>query len=133
VVSHVEGSPLRQRLKQVLVDRFYDRPDAAARRPVPTNRPSPAPTFVGLYGWNAYCHTCPDGRPYATLPVATDDTGALVLLDHRWIETRPRFFVRADGKDSLALLADATGRITHLAWPGWWVFERLSNSTPEDR
>jgi CubicO group peptidase (beta-lactamase class C family) len=133
VVSHVEGNALRQRLKQALLDRFYRRPAVAARLPALTRRPSPPSGFTGQYGWNAYCHTCPGGQPYTTLPVGTDDTGALVLLDHRWIETRPRFFVRADGKDSLALLADSTGRITHLAWPGWWVFERLPGAPPEDR
>lgn len=133
VANHIEGSPLRQRLKQVLLDRFYRRPSAAARLPVPTRDPSPAPAFTGRYGWNAYCHTCPEGRPYTVLTVGADATGAMTLLDHRWIEAEPRFFVRADGKDSLALLADSTGRITHLAWPGWWVFERLPSASPEDR
>jgi CubicO group peptidase (beta-lactamase class C family) len=131
VANHTEGSRLRDRLKRALLDRFYRDPSAAARPPVRVPHPTPAAAVAGRYGWNAYCHTCPGGEPYAVLEVGVDSAGALTFVDDRWIETGPRFFVRADGRDSLAFVADSTGQITHLVWAGFRVFERLPPS-PED-
>lgn len=65
------------------------------------------------------------GSAFSWFDVTTDSTGALAFAGQRWIEVAPRFFLRADGNDSLAFIPDSTGRVTHLAWGGLGVFERI--------
>jgi hypothetical protein len=124
IVNHVEGSQLRSNLKWAILDRFYTRPGYRPRVPSAT-RTANASAYTGWWGWNAYCHTCPGGRVFTSFEAKPDSTGALEFAGRRWIEVAPRFFLRADGTDSLAFVPDSTGRVTHLAWGGFGVFERL--------
>jgi hypothetical protein len=122
VANHIESSRLRQRVRDVLLDRFYRRPAVA---PIPAVRPSRATDYAGAYGWNTYCHTCPGGAPYSRITLESERDGILRMNDRRWVETGPGFFVREDGKDSLAIIRDPSGQVTHLHWGAWAVFERL--------
>ena len=124
VVTHGETSQLRDNLKWALLLRYYSEKKFPLPQPAPSFN-SRAHLFVGRYGWNTYCHTCPGRQPTSIMNVTSNPDGTLSLNGKRWIEVEPLLFVREDGASRVAFRADATGRITHMFFGGFWVFEKL--------
>lgn len=124
VVTHGENSQLRENLKWALLLRYYSMKNFPVPQPPPAfnNR---AHLFVGRYGYITYCHTCPGRQPTLFFNVTSNADGTLSLNGRRWIEVEPLLFVREDGASRVAFRADAAGRITHMFFGGFWVFEKL--------
>jgi hypothetical protein len=84
VVSHFEGSRLRDNLRDALLKHLY--PAARTRRPVP---PPPADfgaragAYAGRYAWTTSCHTCRPRSVSVILPVTVRDD-ALLITGNRW-------------------------------------------------
>ena len=124
VVAHGEDSQLRDNLRWALMDRYYS---PEQKLPVPTpsaNFNVRAHLFVGRYGYITYCHTCPGHQPGMIFRVTSNSDGSLTINGRRWIETEPLLFVREDGLGKIAFRADQYGRITHMFFGGFWVFEK---------
>jgi len=124
IVSHGEGSDLRFRIEQALVDRFYP----ARRQPhVPAPRARNAATlreYAGRYVSSLACHTCPGAADNAFEVEARPD-GTLGLWGQRWIPLRRDLFIRADGRRRLGFVRDAQGRIVGATAGSWRVIDRV--------
>ncbi|HYJ79766.1 MAG TPA: serine hydrolase domain-containing protein [Longimicrobiaceae bacterium] len=130
VVSHLEGSQLRDNLRQALLERLY--PAARRRRPVPAppaDFAARATAFTGRYGWTTSCHTCQPRSVPVVLEVAADGD-ALRFAGRRWIEVGPLLFVREDGTGYIAFRTDAAGEVVGMYPGSFWSFERLPEAPP---
>jgi len=130
VVNHLEGSRLRDNLRDALLKRLY--PAARTRRPVP---PPPADfaaraaAYAGRYAWTTSCHTCsPRSTPVVLTVTARDN--ALFFAGNRWIEVGPLLFVRHDGTGYVAFRTDSAGRVAAMFPGSFWSFEKLPDATP---
>lgn len=125
VVSHLEGSSLRDNVKQAVLEHLF--PKARLRRPVP---PPPADfatraeEFVGRYAQMSSCHSCIPRRVPYILDISVRDN-ALFFSNRRWIEVEPMLFVREDGTGYIAFRPDSTGKIAAMFAGGFWSFEKL--------
>ena len=130
IVGHHENGQLRDVVKDAILARYYASPGP---RPAPT--PAPAPVeelrrFAGGYAWNVWCRTCsPRRTPSTSATVEVRPDGTLFFSNRRWIRREPLLFEREDSASLIAFREDRTGRITHLFAGGFWVFDRLPEST----
>ncbi|HEX2217648.1 MAG TPA: serine hydrolase domain-containing protein [Gemmatimonadales bacterium] len=123
VVGHVEGSTLRDALREAIVRRFF----ARAAPPHPSRRWEPAAqAFAGRYRWNVYCHSCGRPAPQQGPTVSVNEDGTLTFAGQRWVRTGPLLFRRVDGARVLGFRQDPTGRVTHLFIDGPLTFERIT-------
>src|SRR5262245_404668 len=125
VVGQLEGSKLRDTLKQAVLEHLF--PAARTRLPAPTPAPDfakRAAAFVGRYAPSSSCHTCqPRSVPYI-LEVKADDEG-LLFTGSKWIETAPLLFERKAGTGYIAFQTDAEGKVVALHAGSYWGFEKL--------
>jgi hypothetical protein len=127
VVNHLEGSTLRDELKETLLTRYYSR--ARQRLPVPA-RPlgfsQRIAEYTGRYGPTTSCHSCaPRSVPYVMTVSASPDSSGLLMSGKQWIEVERSLFVRQDGTGYIAFRRDAGGKVTEMFAGGFWSFERL--------
>jgi CubicO group peptidase (beta-lactamase class C family) len=123
VVNHLEGSSLRFKLKQAILDAYFadKRPP---RRGVSRSKKDLLP-FAGTYLANNYCRTCADGERNAQrFEISANDDGSLELWGDKWREIAPLLFSSEDGKRRIAFMRDNSGTITAVSAGSWRVLER---------
>jgi CubicO group peptidase (beta-lactamase class C family) len=124
VVSHGEGSELRFKVKEALVDALYP----AKERPlVPATRPDDAQRleeYAGEYLSSIACRSCPRD-PDSTFTVEAQPDGTLSLWGQRWIPAGRDLFVRDDGKRNLGFARDADHRVIAVSAGSWRVADRI--------
>lgn len=124
IVSHGEGSDLRFRVKQALIDRFFP----ARRQPrIPLARPRDAHAlgvYAGRYMSSLSCHSCPGAGADAFTVEARPD-GTLSLWGHAWIPLRRDLFIRADGQRLLGFARDSHGTPIAVSGGSWRVADRV--------
>lgn len=124
VVSHHEGSQLRDNVRSALLEYLYP---AARVRHIPPAPPSGfakrAPAYVGRYEMMTGCVTCKPRRASLLLEVKSEGD-VLVINSRRWVEVDPLVFVREDGGGRLVFRTDAAGNIVAMFPGGFWSFEK---------
>jgi len=123
VVSHLEGSSLRFKLKQAVLDKYF--PDKRAPRPG-VNRPKKdLLAYAGTYLANNYCRTCADGERNAQrFDIVANDDGSLGLWGDKWREVAPLLFSSEDGKRRIGFMRDRSGNVMAASAGSWRVIER---------
>ena len=124
IVNHGEGSDLRFKVKDALLDRLYP-----AKQPpvVPKARAEDAKRlaeYAGDYLSSIACRSCPR-TPDDVFRVEANPDGTLSLWGQRWIPTEPDLFIRDDGKRRLGFARDAAGRLTAVSAGSWRVADRI--------
>ena len=123
VVSHLEGSSLRFKLKQAILDRYF--PDKRAPRPGTSRPKRELLAYAGMYLANNYCRSCADGQRNAQqFEIVANDDGSLGLWDDKWREIAPLLFSSEDGKRRIGFMRDSSGRVTAVSAGSWRVIER---------
>ena len=127
IMHHGEGSSLRFKLRQMLLDQLA--PGQAAA-PVALAGVDLAP-YAGTYRASFNCHSCADRPPVPEFAV-TVEGGALGLWGDRWLPIARDLFAREDGRAKLAFVRDGAGRVVALSGGSWRVGERIADApTPE--
>src|SRR5687768_9397874 len=124
IVNHGEGSDLRFRVKDALLDRLYPAKQAPV---VPAARAADAKRlaeYTGDYLSSIACRSCPR-TPESVFRVEANPDGTLSLWGQRWIPTERDLFIRDDGKRRLGFARDAAGRLTAVSAGSWRVADRL--------
>lgn len=123
IVSHGEGSDLRFRVRQALLDRLWPAP----AEQVPPPDPAAAPRlqeYAGRYLSSMVCRTCP-GDAAEVFELAVEGDGTLRFWGQRWIPLARDLFIRDDGRRRLGFSRDAAGRIASVSGGSWRVADRL--------
>jgi hypothetical protein len=120
IVNHGEGSSLRFRVRQMLLDQLV---------PSPPTPPAVASgvdlkPYAGSYRASFSCHTCADPPPVPEFEV-TVVKDALEVWGDRWVPIGKDVFARPDGRGRLAFIRDEKGGITALTGGSWRVGERV--------
>jgi CubicO group peptidase (beta-lactamase class C family) len=124
IVSHGEGSDLRFRVKQVLLDALYP-PGTATVIPTPDPRDAAQlKEYAGSYISSFACRTCEDAAEQA-FPLSAEADGTLKLWGQRWIPMKRDLFIRDDGKRLLGFARDAQGKVASVSGGSWRVADRL--------
>jgi CubicO group peptidase (beta-lactamase class C family) len=124
IVSHGEGSDLRFRVRQALIDRLFP---ARRRTRVPAPRAANAAAlreYAGRYISSLSCHSCAGADDDAFTVEARPD-GTLALWGQIWIPLRRDLFIRADGQRLLGFARDAQGRPATVSAGSWRVADRV--------
>jgi CubicO group peptidase (beta-lactamase class C family) len=124
IVSHGEGSDLRFKVKEALIDALYPATEAPL---VPTPRPDDAKrldAYAGEYLSSIACRSCPRD-PDSIFTVEARPDGTLSLWGQRWIPAGGDLFVRDDGKRSLGFARDADSRVIAVSGGSWRVADRI--------
>jgi CubicO group peptidase (beta-lactamase class C family) len=125
VVNHLEGSALRFKLKQALLDKYFPDqrpPRFGERRP---NKELLA--YAGSYLANNYCRTCADGERNAQrFEITANDDGSLTLWGDKWRQVAPLLFSSDDGKRRIGFMRDRSGAVIAVSAGSWKVLERAS-------
>jgi CubicO group peptidase (beta-lactamase class C family) len=124
IVSHGEGSDLRFKVKEALLDRLYPAKEAPA---IPAARPEDAgrlAEYAGEYLSSIACRSCPR-EPEANFTVTATPDGALSMWGQRWIPADRDLFIRDDGKRQLGFARDPEGRVTAVSAGSWRVAARI--------
>jgi CubicO group peptidase (beta-lactamase class C family) len=124
IVNHGEGSDLRFKVKDALLDRLYP-----AKRPpvVPPARDEDAArlaAYTGKYLSSIACRSCPR-TPESVFKVDANPDGTLSLWGQRWIPTAPDLFIRDDGRRHLGFARNAAGRLAAVSAGSWRVADRI--------
>jgi CubicO group peptidase (beta-lactamase class C family) len=126
VVNHLEGSSLRDNLKDALLKRYF--PRARDRHSVPprpktgTVRPE---QFAGKYGALTSCWSCQPPRVWGVQTVTADSTGVLRFAGRRWIRVDSHRFVREDGSGYIVFRGDEKGEIRLLFAGAYWGWQKV--------
>ncbi len=120
VIHHGEGSSLRFKLRQLLLDQLLP---GHVPTPVALRGIDLAP-YIGSYRASFDCHTCANPPPVPEFDV-TADGGVLQLWGDRWVPIGKDLFARDDGRAKLAFIRDHEGRIIALTGGSWRVGERI--------
>lgn len=124
IVNHGEGSDLRFKVKEALMDRLYP---AKEKPVVPIARGEDAPRlaeYAGRYLSSIACRSCGDLED-STFEVEAQPDGTLSLWGQRWIPLERDLFIRDDGKRRLGFARGADGRIAAVSAGSWRVADRL--------
>jgi CubicO group peptidase (beta-lactamase class C family) len=121
IVHHGEGSSLRFRVRQMILDQLIP------ARPAPPAALSGVDLkpYVGSYRASFTCHTCPDPPPVPEFEV-TAEKDTLGLWGDRWVPIGKDLFARTDGHGRLAFVRDEKGSVTALTGGSWRVGERIA-------
>jgi CubicO group peptidase (beta-lactamase class C family) len=124
IVNHGEGSDLRFKVKDALLDALYP-----AREPpvIPAARPEDAgrlAEYAGEYLSSIACRSCPR-EPESVFTIEAQADGTLSLWGQRWIPAARDLFVRDDGKRKLGFARDADGRVSAVSAGSWRVADRI--------
>lgn len=122
VVHHLEGSSLRFRLRQAILDRFF----ADGRRPAAfESARRELGAFAGTWLANNYCRSCPGAAEEAQRFEITDNRdGSLTLWETRWRPIGPLLFADESGRRRIGFRRDAAGRVSAVSAGSWRVLER---------
>ena len=125
VVSHFEGSHLRNDVKWELLEHLY--PEARERRAVP--KPAPdfskrAANFAGRYAPMTGCESCKPPSAGWILKIDADGD-ALRFWGKRWIECDPLLFVREDGTAYVTFRTNSEGKVTEMHAGSFWSFRKV--------
>ena len=127
VVNHLEGSSLRDVLKEALLTRYF--PRARARHPVPPHPKTGsvrAEQFAGRYGALTSCWSCQPPRVWGVQTVTADSTGAIRFAGRRWIPVGSHRFIREDGSGYIVFRGDEKGEIRTLFAGAYWGWQKLT-------
>lgn len=122
VVHHLEGSDLRFKLRQAILDRFF--PD---RRPIarPAAAPADPGAFAGIWLANNYCRSCAGGaRAAQRFEITAQPGGSLRLWDQTWHAVGPLLFADASGRRRIGFQRDRGGAVVAVSAGAWRVLER---------
>lgn len=126
IVSHGEGTDLRFRVKQALIDGLYPDPDRVVLpRPDPKDREK-LQQYAGRYRSSLACHTCSERRG-EDFELTVPGDGTIELWHQRWVPVARDLFMRDDGERMLAFGRDARGRISVVGAGSWRVAERIED------
>lgn len=124
IVNHGEGSDLRFRVKQAVLDALH--PDTGPRA-APLARAADAERleeYAGRYISTLSCRSCgADRQEVFELEVKAE--GTLAFWAQTWVPAGEDLFVRADGKRLLGFARDAGGKIISVSGGSWRVADRL--------
>jgi CubicO group peptidase (beta-lactamase class C family) len=127
LVHHHEGSPMRQELLELILNRYY--PEARVRLPLPVppvDFRKRVGEFVGGFAPSTSCHSCtPRSVPYILSITAAPDSSGIMLTGKRWIEVAPLLFEREDGTGYLSFRRNTNGVISEMFVGNIWNFERV--------
>jgi hypothetical protein len=123
IVNHGEGSDLRFRVKQALLDALYPAKPASVPTPEPKNAPALA-EYAGRYISSIACRTCTVSEDQIFVVKAQPD-GTLSLWGQTWLPLRRDLFIRDDGKRTLGFARDEQSRIISVTGGSWRVADRL--------
>ena len=123
VVNHFEGSSLRFKLKQAILDRYF--PEWRPPR-FGTSRPKrDLVAYAGTFLANNYCRTCASGaRDAQRFEITANDDGSLGLWGENWREIAPLLFSSEDGRRRIGFMRDSSGAIIAISAGSWRVLER---------
>jgi CubicO group peptidase (beta-lactamase class C family) len=122
VVHHGEGSSLRFRVRDALLDSLL---------PEPLPKPKPIAgvdlkPYTGNYRASFVCHTCREPTPVPEFEVTANDDGTLALWGNRWVPVARDVFARDDGRAKLAFRRNRRGEVEALSGGSWRVGEKVS-------
>jgi CubicO group peptidase (beta-lactamase class C family) len=124
IVSHGEGSNLRFKVQQALIDRFFPDPHPAqVPKPDPANAKA-LQEYAGRYLSSLACHTCP-GSDEDAFTVEANADGTLSLWGQTWIPWKRDLFIRDDGKRLLGFQRDREGVPVAVTGGSWRVADRI--------
>ena len=132
IVSHGEGTNLRFKVQQALLDRFF--PDPHPPR-VPKPRASDAKAlqvYAGRYLSSLACRSC-DGSEEDAFTVEVNADGTLSLWGQRWIPLKRDLFIRDDGKRLLGFRRDKNGVPVAVTGGSWRVADRIRTAGKQAR
>jgi CubicO group peptidase (beta-lactamase class C family) len=123
IVNHGEGSDLRFRVKQALLDALYPAKPVAVPAADAKNPPALA-EYAGRYISSITCRTCTlsDDQIFV---VKSQPNGTLSLWGQTWVPLRRDLFVREDGKRLLGFARDEGNKIVSVTGGSWRVADRL--------
>ena len=124
IVNHGEGSNLRYRVKQALLDALYPAKEKPA---VPTAQSADAARlaeYAGKYLSSIACRSCPR-EPESVFKLEAKPDGSLSLWGQRWIPVGHDLFIRDDGRTTLGFARDPAGRISAVSGGSWRVADRI--------
>jgi CubicO group peptidase (beta-lactamase class C family) len=125
VVNHLEGSSLRFKLKQALLDRYF--PDQRSPRTGASRPKKELRAYAGTFLANNYCRTCADGaRNAQRFEITVNDDGSLGLTGEKWREVAPLLFANGDGKRRIGFMRDRSGKVVAVSAGSWRVLERAT-------
>jgi CubicO group peptidase (beta-lactamase class C family) len=124
IVSHGEGSNLRFRVKQALMEAFFP---AQSPPQVPVPRREDAALlqqYAGRYIASSACRSCPS-RGEGVFVLEAEPDGTLALWGQRWIPLGRDLFVREDGLRMLGFARDGAGKLISVSAGSFRVADRL--------
>ena len=124
IVNHGEGSDLRFKVKDALLDRLYPATQPAAVPPARAADAERLAEYAGNYLSSIACRSCPR-EPESVFRIDANPDGTLTLWGQRWIPTERDLFVRDDGRRQLGFARDSAGRLTAVSGGSWRVADRL--------
>ncbi len=124
IVNHGEGSDLRFKVKDALLDRLYPAKEKLVVPPAKSEDAARLQEYAGDYLSSIACRSCRDTRDSIFKLEARPD-GTLSLWGQRWIPFERDLFIRDDGKRRLGFARDADGRILAVSAGSWRVADRL--------
>jgi hypothetical protein len=123
IVNHGEGSDLRFRVRDALLDALHPAP----RQAVPAPRSDDVAKleeYAGRYVSSLACRSCPADDDQMFL-VEAHAEGRLRLWGQTWLPLGRDLFVRDDGRRLLGFSRDSSGRIDSVSGGSWRVADRL--------
>jgi CubicO group peptidase (beta-lactamase class C family) len=124
IVNHGEGSDLRFKVKDALLDRLYPAKQPPVVPPARAEDAKRLAEYAGDYLSSIACRSCPRTLDDVFRVDATPD-GTLSLWGQRWTPTEPDLFIRDDGKRHLGFARDAEGRLSAVSAGSWRVADRI--------
>jgi CubicO group peptidase (beta-lactamase class C family) len=124
IVSHGEGTNLRFKVEQALLDRFFPDPNPPK---VPKPRASDAKAlkvYAGRYLSSLACRSC-KGSEEDAFTVEVNGDGTLSLWGQKWIPLKGDLFIRDDGKRLLGFWRDRKGVPVAVTGGSWRVADRI--------
>jgi CubicO group peptidase (beta-lactamase class C family) len=124
IVNHGEGSDLRFKVKDALLERLYPAKHPPVVPPPRIEDAKRLAEYAGDYLSSFACRSCPR-TPDDVFRVEANLDGTLALWGQRWIPTEPDLFIRDDGQRRLGFSRDAAGRLTAVSAGSWRVADRI--------
>ena len=121
-VSHGEGSNLRFRIRQAVLDALYPAPPPAAP---PAVKVDVAP-YLGTYRASFRCHSCAEPPPVPEFAVEADGKGGVSLWGTDWTPIGADGFADPETGRRIVFLRGPDGTVTAVAGGAWRVGERVT-------
>lgn len=128
IVSHGEGSNLRFKVKDALIEKLYparEKPVVPAPR---TEDVAALGEYAGKYFSSIGCRSCPDNDD-SIFTIEVRPEGSLSLWGQTWIPVRRDLFIRDDGKRLLGFARDEEGKVAAVSGGSWRVADRVRTSS----